>query len=692
MTNLLVSFPAALVAKATVLLLLGFGITSLFRHAGADVRHRFWVVTFGGALALPLLMVALPGWEVLPPPSRTPTADAREASAAPGGAPRPAPGRTLRSGAASSPEAVSSPEAAPPSTVAASSGPPGMSAPGRLLSGSRGWLLGLWVSGTAAVLLWGACGLAGLAAIRRRAHRVTEPRILEELGSLARTAGVADRPVLLVASDALRVPATWGLLRPVILLPTAVVQGPSRERRTVVLHELLHIRRGVWPVQLMALAGCALYWFHPLAWLARGRLRAEEEFAVDEGMVGLGMRSTDYSEQLVRVVHLLRGELRPIRGSVPFLRRSSLEVRLRRLVRRPEPPSRLPVPFRLGAGAVLLLAVLAVAASDVRSQALRGQVDLVPAGTLEGPGLPGEDSFRRVVDAALLPEGRVAVLERWRERLLVLDADGGLIASSRVEPGPADVLLPYGEDGVAMGHRHEGHLDLHRVGPEGLEPVRVLDLPVGFEDACWMEGRFYLVDRPNASDRQAGRALRSVVRIVDEEGRLVGSLAPLPAEVEGVGEVPHRHALVACMPEHSLVIVKPVFFPEVSAWSPEGELRWRAELPGFRALEITGDRDRVTYAVREGEDAWHRVAAMVPAGADHLVIQLDLRSARPESGLDRVLGTSTFPLDVRSGEIGAPLGADLPRLLAGSRTRALGLTQVEMPPGATLHLYDVISP
>lgn len=73
-----------------------------------------------------------------------------------------------------------------------------------------------------------------------------------------------------------------------------------------------------------------------------------------------------------------------------------------------------------------------------------------------------------------------------------------------------------------------------------------------------------------------------------------------------------------------------------------------------------------------------------------MLIQVNLHSARPEEVPDRVIETATFAVDVRTGEIGPALGTHLPHLVAGARDAALGLTRVEAPASATLHLYEVI--
>ena len=101
---------------------------------------------------------------------------------------------------------------------------------------------------------------------------------------------------------------TWGLLRPVIVLPAEAGGWPASERRHALLHERSHVDRGDWAIQLMTRLVCAVYWFHPLVWLAARRLFLEAERACDDRVLLAGARSTDYAKQLLQ---LARGFAKP---------------------------------------------------------------------------------------------------------------------------------------------------------------------------------------------------------------------------------------------------------------------------------------------------------------------------------------------------------------------------------------------
>jgi BlaR1 peptidase M56/Ankyrin repeats (3 copies)/Ankyrin repeats (many copies) len=117
------------------------------------------------------------------------------------------------------------------------------------------------------------------------------------MNEIALEAGIR-RPTLVVLSDRVSVPLTFGFIRSTIVLPSAAQEWSAGELTRAIRHELEHVRREDWAVQLVARVAAALYWPHPLVWVAWRRLCVEAERACDDAVV----RSSDsasYAEQLV---------------------------------------------------------------------------------------------------------------------------------------------------------------------------------------------------------------------------------------------------------------------------------------------------------------------------------------------------------------------------------------------------------
>jgi beta-lactamase regulating signal transducer with metallopeptidase domain len=169
------------------------------------------------------------------------------------------------------------------------------------------------------------------------------------------------RPVRLRLTDQPQSPAVCGLFRPVILLPrTLAEQLPPAQLRAVLLHELLHLRRGdVWVNCAQALLQI-VYWWHPLLWFANARIRRVREEAVDDAvMVALNEDAEAYAPTLLEVAKLALHRPLASLGLVGILEsRSSLRQRIERLMDF-HPPRRAGLTLASGL-AVLGFAALAV--------------------------------------------------------------------------------------------------------------------------------------------------------------------------------------------------------------------------------------------------------------------------------------------------------------------------------------------
>jgi TonB family protein len=110
-----------------------------------------------------------------------------------------------------------------------------------------------------------------------------------------------------LVSDAITTPMTWGAIRPVILLPAYVQGWPCDQRDVVIQHERAHIERRDWLWQAFAQVMSAMFWFHPLVWLAAFQMRQEAEHAADDATLATGVRAPDYADRLLAVARQLPG-------------------------------------------------------------------------------------------------------------------------------------------------------------------------------------------------------------------------------------------------------------------------------------------------------------------------------------------------------------------------------------------------
>jgi len=129
-------------------------------------------------------------------------------------------------------------------------------------------------------------------------------------------------------SSSIRTPMTWGVIRPVILLPTYVASWSAEERDVVIRHERAHIERRDWMWQAFAQVMTAIFWFHPLMWLAARQLRNEAEHAADDVTLAGGIQAPDYADRLMAVARQYTGRSTAAGAGVAMLRHPALAERV----------------------------------------------------------------------------------------------------------------------------------------------------------------------------------------------------------------------------------------------------------------------------------------------------------------------------------------------------------------------------
>ena len=169
-------------------------------------------------------------------------------------------------------------------------GPSGLLAPaGRIAAGDWEWILPwlvpVWMAGVAAFSLR---LMAGWRWTRRLGSVGTGPAAPEwqsALEELTRRMRVAPA-VRLLASSLSTVPAVVGWLRPLILMPVEALAGvPIEQVRALLAHELAHIRRHDYLVNILQSIVETLLFYHPAVWWVSQQIRAEREVCCDDWAV-----------------------------------------------------------------------------------------------------------------------------------------------------------------------------------------------------------------------------------------------------------------------------------------------------------------------------------------------------------------------------------------------------------------------
>ncbi|HTQ09160.1 MAG TPA: M56 family metallopeptidase, partial [Fimbriimonadaceae bacterium] len=184
---------------------------------------------------------------------------------------------------------------------------------------------------------------------------------------------------------------TWGLRRPIILLPRGAESWSEQRLRVVLLHEFGHVggRDHLW--RRLAAVASAVYWFHPIVWFAARQLRFAMEQSADDRVVAWGIAAPDYAQELVTIAASLRSPCRAPAAAI--VGGSPLGARIRLIL---DPSSRRS-PARLwqvllagliGSAALALVPVCRPAGVSLAGQAEPSR--LLSASRVQDVGWPGE--------------------------------------------------------------------------------------------------------------------------------------------------------------------------------------------------------------------------------------------------------------------------------------------------------------
>ncbi|MFO0905195.1 MAG: M56 family metallopeptidase [Pirellulales bacterium] len=158
----------------------------------------------------------------------------------------------------------------------------------------------IWLAGGLAVATTGLLRFTQARRLQHRARPLSEP-LSTSLAPLLAAFGAQGRVRLLAMDDAVS-PQLVGLMRPVILLPVAILEDQEAVH-TAVAHELAHWRRKDLWLSVVQCVSLSLWWFHPLIWLASRRLSQAREICADALAIQvLGCSGVEYAHNLMNIL------------------------------------------------------------------------------------------------------------------------------------------------------------------------------------------------------------------------------------------------------------------------------------------------------------------------------------------------------------------------------------------------------
>jgi len=294
------------------------------------------------------------------------------------------------------------------------------------------WVVLVWFLGCLTFSL----RLAGGWMVARRGRSImTRPAPREwqqKFAELAALIAIA-RPVRLLVSALVEVPTVAGWLRPVVLVPVGALAGlPAEQVEALLLHELAHIRRHDYLVNILQSVAEALLFYHPAVWWISRHVRSEREICCDDIAAAASGDVLVYARALVQ----LESSRPPRSGFALAANGASLSDRIARLLGQSGP-----VASSSGAHSLVAVALLlAAAAYGVYAQA--GTRPAFAVASIKRSASPF-DPEHEPVGAGYRPGGRFTATNMTLRLLIQFayapehTAHSMPLAASRVVGGPA---------------------------------------------------------------------------------------------------------------------------------------------------------------------------------------------------------------------------------------------------------------
>lgn len=419
-----------LLLKASALLCLGFAVRFVWRGSSASQRSLAWLVVFAILGLLPASLFMQPVWPV------------------------PVALVTVQSSVAPLIEPAFSANAMTEMPATQQAGPD-------VTWSLADCLFVLYVFGAAAVMGYRLIGAAQLLRLRRRAQPVKEDsalcRIFEKM---------SPRRARLMISSQVRVPMTWGIWRPVVLLPADSESWREAELQAALQHELAHVRHRDPLRRWLGTLVCALWWPMPPVWLASRAWKLEQERACDDAVIRSGADPEAYAIQLLGTARQWQRHRFQTAAALVMAMPAGLETRLRSVVADTVNRASL---SRAVAGVVMVCGVsIALLALGFRAQTMAaepGKLIHIQAKFIEVD--PAVTSW-----FALPTSGSTTLTEPQMQALLRLMSQTKgveLLSTPSIEahPGQAakvEVVREFGPPPVSLGKSDPPRLDLKAVG------------------------------------------------------------------------------------------------------------------------------------------------------------------------------------------------------------------------------------
>ncbi|PQJ35546.1 hypothetical protein BSZ35_13875 [Salinibacter sp. 10B] len=230
----------------------------------------------------------------------------------------------------------------------------------------------MWAGGV--LLFLGRLGV-GMVTLWRWRRSTTKLAYDDLVGTLVEQLSLS-RSVSVRCSAQAQVPTVWGIWAPTVLLPAEASEWSRARLRSVLLHELAHVKRWDALTHIVSRIARAFFWPNPMVWRAAAQATAAQERACDDTvLLRGGVASWEYAEQLLAVTKTLRRGPVPV-DAVALDAGRQFKSRMRALLKSSAPRRRLTrreIGGVCSVGGLFLVAVSLVQVGPEQQEPNRGQ-------------------------------------------------------------------------------------------------------------------------------------------------------------------------------------------------------------------------------------------------------------------------------------------------------------------------------
>ncbi len=336
--------------KSTIILTFTFLLVFLFRKKSASIRHFLLSVSLLCLLLLPFLSTLTQGWETGLLPSWQTSESSSQVSL-----------RWDQFRKTTIPLNSISPTLSDPQLTAQ-----------KLENNSQSnfflskYSISKGILGSVLIFIWSAgllvllsrilLGIYGAHKLTRQGKEISDSPWRQLLNRFLKAISIK-RKINLFSHKNVSIPLTWGVLKPVVILPAESRNWTQDQCSSALFHELSHIKRGDFLIKILARCSIALYWFNPLCWFAFRMMKKEQEKACDELVLRTGVKPSTYAVNLLSIKKAGQFQWNPPTAALGAVGKSQLNERLTAILKQQLKPKEVNMKTKILLSSLIISAI-----------------------------------------------------------------------------------------------------------------------------------------------------------------------------------------------------------------------------------------------------------------------------------------------------------------------------------------------